>query len=51
VARCGPVEKWSDQSGASSHPTIAASTTKVYLAWSDATAGNLDIRVRLRNPS
>jgi hypothetical protein len=51
VTRCGPVEKWSDQTGASSHPTIAASTTKVYLGWSDATAGNLDIRFRLRNPS
>ena len=51
VTRCGPTEKWSDQAGASSHPTIVASTTKVYLGWSDATAGNLDIRIRLRNPS
>jgi hypothetical protein len=51
VTRCGPTEKWSDQAGASTHPTLIASTTKVYLGWSDATAGNLDIRVRLRNPS
>jgi hypothetical protein len=51
VIRCGPVEKWSDQSGASSHPTIVASTTQVYLGWSDATAGNGDIRIRLRSPS
>ena len=51
VSRCATPEKWSDQAGASSHPTLVASTTKVYLGWSDATAGNLDIRVRLRNPS
>jgi hypothetical protein len=51
VSRCAAAEKWSDQTGASTHPTLVASTTKVYVGWSDATAGNLDIRIRLRTPS
>jgi hypothetical protein len=51
VTRCGPAEKWSDQAGASSHPSITASATQVYLGWRDDTAGGGDIRIRLRNPS
>jgi hypothetical protein len=51
VSRCATAEKWSDQTGASSHPALVASTTKVYLGWRDDTAGGGDIRIRLRNPS
>jgi Putative serine esterase (DUF676) len=51
VTRCAPAEKWSDQTGASSHPAIVVSPTKVYLGWRDDTAGGGDIRIRLRNPS
>jgi hypothetical protein len=51
VTRCATAEKWSDQTGASSHPTIVASTSKVYLGWRDDTAGGGDIRIRLRTPS
>jgi hypothetical protein len=51
VTRCGPAEKWSDQTGASYRPTLFASTTRVYLGWRDDTAGGGDIRIRLRTPS
>ena len=49
--RCGPAEKWSDQTGASYRPTLIATTSKIYLGWRDDTAGGGDIRNRLRNPS
>jgi hypothetical protein len=51
VTRCGTVEKWSDQTGASYRPTLVATASQVYLGWRDDTAGGGDIRIRLRNPS
>jgi hypothetical protein len=51
VGRCGAVEKWSDQTGASYRPTLIATTGQVYLGWRDNTTGGGDIRIRLRTPS
>jgi hypothetical protein len=51
VTRCAVSEAWSDQSGAGSAPTLAATSSRVFLAWRDDTTGGGDIRLRVQTPS
>jgi hypothetical protein len=51
VTRCATAAKWNDQTGAAVNPTIAVSTTEVYLGWRDDMAGGGDYRFSRRLPS